>query len=165
MKLPAGLQESAKLEEPIFTPSTKAETGHDEPVTKDYIVKIFGIRLAQELEEKSLALYKAAREYAMSKGIIIADTKFEFGIDNGRIMLIDEVLTPDSSRFWYAAHYRIGQSQDSLDKQPVRDWLTASDWNKEPPAPALPPNVVAETSERYIKAYERLTGRKLAILD
>jgi phosphoribosylaminoimidazole-succinocarboxamide synthase len=163
--MPGGLLESQELKQPLFTPTTKAETGHDEPVTKEYIIKIFGMRLGRELEEKSLALYKSAREYALSKGIIIADTKFEFGIDNGRLMLIDEALTPDSSRFWYAARYKVGQPLDSLDKQPVRDWLTAAGWNKEPPAPTLPPNVVAETSERYVKAYERLTGRKLAILE
>ena len=163
--MPGGLWQSQELKQPLFTPTTKADTGHDEPVTKDYIIKIFGMQLAQELEEKSLAIYKWAREYALSKGIIIADTKFEFGIDNGRLILIDEVLTPDSSRFWYASRYRVGQPQDSLDKQPVRDWLTASGWNKEPPSPALPPNVVAETSERYVKAYERITGRKLATLD
>jgi phosphoribosylaminoimidazole-succinocarboxamide synthase len=162
--MPGGLWESQELKQPLFTPTTKADAGHDQPVTKNYIIKTFGMQLAQEMEEKSIAIYKSAREYALSKGIIIADTKFEFGIDNGRLTLIDEVLTPDSSRFWYASKYRVGQPQDSLDKQPVRDWLTASGWNKEPPAPALPPNVITETSERYVKAYERLTGRKLAML-
>jgi phosphoribosylaminoimidazole-succinocarboxamide synthase len=163
--MPAGLEESQELKEPVFTPTTKAETGHDKPITKEYIVKIFGIRIGQELEEKSLAIYQSAREYALSKGIIIADTKFEFGIDNGRLILIDEVLTPDSSRFWEAAKYKVGQPQKSLDKQPVRDWLTATGWNKEPPAPTLPPDVIKATSERYIMAYERITGRKLAILE
>jgi phosphoribosylaminoimidazole-succinocarboxamide synthase len=164
-KMPNGLWESQELKEPLFTPTSKADVGHDEPVTVEYITKTFGKQIAQELEEKSIAIYRSARDYALSKGIIIADTKFEFGVDNGRLTLIDEVLTPDSSRFWYASRYRIGQSQDSMDKQPVRDWLTASGWNKEPPAPALPPNVIAETSDRYVRAYERLTGRKLAILN
>jgi phosphoribosylaminoimidazole-succinocarboxamide synthase len=164
-KMPTGLWESQELKEPLFTPTSKADVGHDEPVTVEYITKTFGKQIAQELEEKSIAIYRSARDYALSKGIIIADTKFEFGVDNGRLILIDEVLTPDSSRFWYASRYRIGQSQDSMDKQPVRDWLTASGWNKEPPAPALPPNVIAETSDRYVRAYERLTGRKLAILN
>ncbi|MGD1119853.1 MAG: phosphoribosylaminoimidazolesuccinocarboxamide synthase [Dehalococcoidales bacterium] len=163
--MPAGMWESQELKQPLFTPTTKADTGHDEPVTKEYISKTYGSQLARELEAKSIAIYIAAREYGLGKGIIIADTKFEFGIDNGKLVLIDEVLTPDSSRFWYAARYRIGQPQDSLDKQPVRDWLIAAGWNKEPPAPVLPPNVVAETSDRYVRAYERLTGRKLAVLD
>jgi phosphoribosylaminoimidazole-succinocarboxamide synthase len=158
-------QESQELPQPLFTPTTKAETGHDEPVTKDYLVKIFGGRIAKELEEKSLAIYKSARDYALTKGIIIADTKFEFGIDNGKLMLIDEAITPDSSRFWDAAKYKAGQPQESLDKQPVRDWLIASGWNKEPPAPVLPPDVIEATAQRYIMAYEKLTGRKLAILD
>jgi phosphoribosylaminoimidazole-succinocarboxamide synthase len=163
--MPADLKENQELKEPIFTPTTKAETGHDEPITKEYIIKIFGIRIGQELGEKSLAIYQSAREYALEKGIIIADTKFEFGIEKGRLILIDEVLTPDSSRFWDAAKYKVGQPQESLDKQPVRDWLTATGWNKEPPAPTLPPDVIKATSERYIMAYERLTGRKLAILE
>jgi phosphoribosylaminoimidazole-succinocarboxamide synthase len=163
--MPSGLRESQEIKQPIFTPTTKAEAGHDEPISRDEITKMIGLRTAQELEEKSLVVYKSAREYALSKGIIIADTKFEFGIDNGRLVLIDELLTPDSSRFWDANLYKVGQSQDSLDKQPVRDWLTASGWNKEPPAPALPPDVVTKTSERYVTAYERLTGRNLAILE
>ena len=163
--MPGGLQESQELKQPIFTPTTKAEAGHDESISMDDIVKMVGLRTAQELEEKSLAVYNSACEYALSKGIIIADTKFEFGVDNGRLVLIDEVLTPDSSRFWDVEKYRVGQSQDSFDKQPVRDWLTASGWNKEPPAPILPPEVATQTSERYVMAYERLTGRKLAILE
>ena len=163
--MPKGMEESQELPQPLFTPTTKAEAGHDEPVTKDYIVKIFGMRIAQELEEKSIAIYKSGREYALSKGIIIADTKFEFGIDNGKLILVDELLTPDSSRFWDAAKYKAGQSQDSLDKQPVRDWLTASGWNKEPPAPTLPPDVVEATTNRYLLAYERITGRKMAMLE
>jgi phosphoribosylaminoimidazole-succinocarboxamide synthase len=163
--MPADLQESQELPEPLFTPTTKAETGHDMPVPKDYLVKIFGVRIAKDLEEKSLALYKSARDYTLTKGIIIADTKFEFGIDNGKLMLIDEALTPDSSRFWDAAKHKLGQPQDSLDKQPVRDWLLANGWNKEPPAPVLPRDVIVVTAQRYIMAYEKLTDRKLAILE
>ena len=162
--MPRGLEESQELKQPLFTPTTKAATGHDEAISREEIIRIIGLRTAHELEEKSLAIYKSAREYALSKGIIIADTKFEFGIDNGRLILIDEALTPDSSRFWDAGNYKVGQPLDSLDKQPVRDWLVASGWNKEPPAPILPPDVVAETSERYVKAYEIITGRNLAIL-
>jgi phosphoribosylaminoimidazole-succinocarboxamide synthase len=149
----------------LFTPTTKSDTGHDEPMTRAQIVKLIGLRVSQEMEEKSLAVYEYARDYALSKGIIIADTKFEFGIDNGRLILIDEILTPDSSRFWDASQYKVGQSQPSFDKQPVRDWLVASGWNKEPPAPTLPPDVIEATSKRYILAYEKLTGRKLAILE
>lgn len=163
--MPRGLEESQELKQPLFTPTTKADTGHDEPVTREYVTKAFGLRVSQELEEKSISLYNYAREYALSKGIIIADTKFEFGIDNGKLTLIDELLTPDSSRFWDAIKYKPGRSQDSLDKQPVRDWLTASGWNKEPPAPELPPEVVQATTQRYLLAYERITGRKLATLD
>jgi phosphoribosylaminoimidazole-succinocarboxamide synthase len=160
--MPAGMVESEKLEIPLFTPTTKAKVGHDENISKEQMVKLIGERRTKEVEEKSLALYKAARDYALTRGIIIADTKFEFGVDNGRLTLIDEVLTPDSSRLWDAAKYQAGQSQDSFDKQPLRDWLTASGWNKEPPAPPLPPDVVKAPSERYIKAYEKLTGLKLA---
>ncbi len=163
--MPKGLQESQKLERPIFTPTTKAETGHDEPITTEQIIKLIGLRTAQEMKEKSLAVYNHAREYAMSRGIIIADTKFEFGIDNGRLVLIDELLTPDSSRFWDAEKYKAGKSQESFDKQPLRDWLTASGWNKEPPAPELPPDVIEATSKRYVQAYEKLTGRQLATLE
>ena len=164
-QMPAGLQESQELEKPIFTPTTKAETGHDEPISIEEIVKLVGKETADELEQKSLEIYNYAREYAAERGIIIADTKFEFGIDNGRLTLIDELLTPDSSRFWDAALYKVGQSQPSFDKQPVRDWLVESGWNKEPPAPLLPDDVIKATSERYIQAYEKLTGRHLAPLD
>jgi phosphoribosylaminoimidazole-succinocarboxamide synthase len=164
-KMGRNLQESQKLEQALFTPTTKAETGHDEPITRAEIVKLIGLQIAQEMEEKSLAVYEYARNYALSKGIIIADTKFEFGIDNGRLILIDEIFTPDSSRFWDANQYRVGQPQASFDKQPVRDWLVASGWNKEPPAPSLPPNIIEATSKRYIQAYEKLTGRNLAILE
>jgi phosphoribosylaminoimidazole-succinocarboxamide synthase len=165
VKMPEGLKESQKLVKTLFTPTSKSDSGHDEPMTKAEIVKLIGLRVSQELEEKSLAVYEFARDYAISKGIIIADTKFEFGIDNGRLILIDEALTPDSSRFWDASQYKVGQSQQSFDKQPVRDWLVDSGWNKEPPAPALPPEVIEATSKRYIVAYEKLTGRKLALLD
>ena len=164
-EMPKGLQESQKLEKPIFTPTTKAETGHDEPITMNEIIKLIGMSTAQEMEEKSLALYNYAHEYAQSKGIIIADTKFEFGIDNGRLALIDELLTPDSSRLWDVNKYRVGQSQESLDKQPVRDWLVASGWNKEPPAPTLPDDVIEATTKRYMEAYEKITGRQLATLE
>ena len=164
-EMPKGLRESQKLEKSIFTPTTKAETGHDEPITIKEIVKLIGMSTAQEMEEKSLALYNQAHEYAQSKGIIIADTKFEFGIDNGRLTLIDELLTPDSSRFWDVDKYRVGQSQESLDKQPVRDWLVESGWNKEPPAPTLPDDVIEATTKRYVQAYERITGRQLATLE
>jgi phosphoribosylaminoimidazole-succinocarboxamide synthase len=165
VRLPAGLRESEELYQPVFTPTTKVEAGHDEPVTREYIIKLLGNKLCRELEEKSLMVYKAAREYARSKGIIIADTKFEFGIDNGKLILIDELLTPDSSRFWDASKYKPGKPQESFDKQPLRDWLTASGWNKEPPAPSLPPEVIEATSKRYVLSYEIITGRKLATLE
>jgi phosphoribosylaminoimidazole-succinocarboxamide synthase len=165
-KMEEGLRESQRLGQTLFTPTTKSETGHDETMTREEIIKLVGLRVAEELEEKSLAVYEFAREYAFSKGIILADTKFEFGIDNGRLILIDEVFTPDSSRFWDASQYKVGQPQPScFDKQPVRDWLTGSGWNKEPPAPALPPDIIDATSQRYICAYEKLTGRKLAMLE
>jgi phosphoribosylaminoimidazole-succinocarboxamide synthase len=163
--MPKGLKESQELPQPLFTPTTKAEAGHDEPITMKKIIKLVGLRPAEEIHEKSLAIYKFACAYARHQGIIVADTKFEFGIDNGRLILIDELLTPDSSRFWYAGQYTVGQPQASLDKQPVRDWLMASGWNREPPAPVLPPEVVAATSQRYVQAYEKLTGRKMTILD
>ena len=156
-----GLQESQELPEPLFTPTTKAETGHDQPLTMDEVKRLVGEALAEEISEKSLAIYSYAREYARDRGIIIADTKMEFGLDNDKLILIDELLTPDSSRIWDADLYKIGQSQPSYDKQPVRDWLTESGWNKEPPAPMLPPEVIEATTTRYEQAYERLTGRKL----
>jgi phosphoribosylaminoimidazole-succinocarboxamide synthase len=163
MALPEGLQESQELLQPIFTPTTKAETGHDQPLTMDEMKRLVGKNIAEEMREKSLAVYNSAREYARDRGIIIADTKMEFGLDNGKLILIDELLTPDSSRFWDARLYKVGQSQDSYDKQPVRDWLTGSGWEKEPPAPMLPPEVIASTTKRYEQAYERLTGRKLRL--
>ncbi len=162
MAMPAGLQESQLLPKTLFTPTTKADTGHDEPLTIDGLKKLVGASVAAEVEAKSLAVYASAREYAQGKGIIIADTKMEFGIDNGKVILIDELLTPDSSRFWDAKHYRVGQSQPSYDKQPVRDWLAATGWDKQPPAPMLSDEVIEATTRRYREAYERLTGRKLA---
>jgi len=161
MPTPKGLQESQELPEPIFTPTTKAESGHDEPLSKKEMENLIGKSTAHELEEKSLAVYQYAQDYARGQGIIIADTKFEFGFVDGKLILIDEILTPDSSRFWDTAQYTVGRSQPSLDKQPVRDWLVAAGWNKEPPAPKLPPEVIEATTRRYVKAYERLTGKRL----
>ncbi len=161
MPLPKGLQESQKLSQPLFTPTTKAETGHDQPLSLDEMKRLVGKAIAEEIKEKSLAVYSFAREYARARGIIIADTKFEFGLDNDRLILIDELLTPDSSRLWDAELYKVGQSQPSYDKQPVRDWLVQSGWNKEPPAPTLPPEVIEATTVRYQQAYQRLTGRRL----
>jgi len=158
LPLPQGLRESEQLPEPLFTPTTKAETGHDLPITMDEIKRLIGERTALEMKEKSLAIYSHAREYAQTRGIIIADTKMEFGLVGDMLILIDELLTPDSSRFWDAGQYRVGQDQPSYDKQPVRDWLVASGWNKEPPAPTLPPEVIEATTRRYREAYERLTG-------
>jgi phosphoribosylaminoimidazole-succinocarboxamide synthase len=159
--LPTGLKESQQLPAPIFTPTTKADAGHDLPLTMEETVKIAGKSLAEQLREKTLAIYTFARDYARDKGIIIADTKMEFGLDKGKLVLIDELVTPDSSRFWEVKSYKVGQSQPSYDKQPVRDWLTDTGWNKEPPAPPLPPEVITATSRRYREAYERLTGKKL----
>jgi len=158
---PRGLQESEKLPETLFTPTTKEESGHDLPLSRFEMARLVGESVADELEEKSLAIYRFAEEYARTRGIIIADTKFEFGRVDGRLILIDEVLTPDSSRFWDAAGYRPGQSQPSLDKQMVRDWLVAAGWNKEPPAPDLPEDLIQKTSRRYEDAYRSLTGREL----
>jgi phosphoribosylaminoimidazole-succinocarboxamide synthase len=158
---PDGLKESQELPEPIFTPTTKAEAGHDEPLSKKELENLVGKTTAAKLEESSLAIYKYARDYARGKGIIIADTKFEFGFTGGKLILIDELLTPDSSRFWDESKYTVGRSQPSLDKQPVRDWLSASGWNKEPPAPNLPAEVIEATTKRYCEAYQRLTGKAL----
>ena len=159
--LPEGLQESQELPQPLFTPTTKAETGHDQPLSTDKMKRLVSKALAEEIKEKSLAIYSYAQKYARARGIIIADTKMEFGLDNKKLILIDELLTPDSSRFWDASQYKVGQSQPSYDKQPVRDWLTQAGWNKEPPAPMLPPEVIEATTQRYQRAYERLTGKKL----
>ena len=158
---PKGLQESQELPQPIFTPTTKAETGHDEPLSKKELENLLGKTTASRLEESSLAVYQSARDYARGRGVIIADTKFEFGFTDCKLILIDELLTPDSSRFWDASQYQVGRSQPSFDKQPVRDWLVASGWNKEPPAPKLPPEVIEATTKRYREAYQRLTGKAL----
>jgi phosphoribosylaminoimidazole-succinocarboxamide synthase len=161
IKLPSGLPESSELPEPIFTPATKAESGHDINISFDEAAKIVGSDIARTARETSLKLYSFAREYARDRGIIIADTKFEFGIYEGRLILIDEVLTPDSSRFWPASEYRPGKSQPSFDKQFVRDYLETLDWNKTPPAPALPSEIVKKTQAKYIEAHRRLTGHEL----
>ena len=160
--LPPGLRESERLSEAVFTPTTKADSGHDMPLTMAETEKLLGKSIAGELREKTLAVYGHARDYALGKGIIIADTKMEFGLDRGKVVLIDELLTPDSSRFWEAGQYQVGRAQPSYDKQPVRDWLVDSGWNKEPPAPELPPEIVQATSQRYREAHQRLTGTKLA---
>ncbi|MDB6067329.1 MAG: purC [Pedosphaera sp.] len=161
IKLPPGLKESAELPEPIFTPATKAESGHDQNISFEEAAKLVGGDIAEQARAASLKIYKFAREYARQRGIIIADTKFEFGMFDGKLLLIDEVLTPDSSRFWPADQYQPGKSQPSFDKQFVRDYLETLDWNKTPPAPALPSEVVAKTQAKYLDAYERLTGNKL----
>jgi phosphoribosylaminoimidazole-succinocarboxamide synthase len=161
IKLPPGLKESSELPEPIFTPATKAETGHDENISIEQAAKIVGQDVAARARDLSLKIYKHAREYARQRGIIIADTKFEFGMFQGKLILIDEVMTPDSSRFWPADQYQPGKGQPSFDKQFVRDYLETLDWNKTPPAPALPPEVVAKTQAKYLEAYRKLTGREL----
>jgi phosphoribosylaminoimidazole-succinocarboxamide synthase len=161
--LAKGLQQAQKLPEPIFTPATKAETGHDENISFDEVVKLIGKPLAEQVRDVSIRLYQEASEYAAKKGIIIADTKFEFGLDSrNQLVLIDEVLTADSSRFWPAGSYKIGISPPSYDKQFVRDYLETLDWNKTPPAPKLPAQVIEKTSEKYREALERLTGRTLS---
>jgi phosphoribosylaminoimidazole-succinocarboxamide synthase len=162
-KLPNGLRESEKLAEPIFTPATKAETGHDENISEQTMAGIVGEEVTTLLRDISLRIYREARDYARARGIIIADTKFEFGRDrHGQIMLIDEVLTPDSSRFWPADSYEVGRGQASFDKQYVRDYLETLDWNKQPPAPELPPEVARATTARYLEAYQLLVGSPLA---
>jgi phosphoribosylaminoimidazole-succinocarboxamide synthase len=158
-QLPAGLREADRLPEPIFTPSTKAEVGHDENITRAHLADLVGPGLARELEERSIALYVEGARRAESVGLILADTKFEFGSIDGELALIDEVLTPDSSRFWDGERYAPGSSPPSFDKQFVRDFVAASGWDKEPPAPMLPDEVIAGTRDRYVAAYERLTGR------
>ena len=159
IQLPAGLQEAQQLPEPIFTPSTKAEVGdHDENISFAQCAAIIGEDLAKQVRDASLALYQAAVEYAATRGIIIADTKFEFGLDNdGTLTLMDEALTPDSSRFWPADSYQVGTNPPSFDKQFVRDWLESSGWNKEPPAPAIPADVAQKTADKYCEALQRLT--------
>ena len=162
INLPETLVESEQLQQPIFTPTTKAESGHDEPITIHGMKNLVGEMRVAELVEKSMAIYRFASSYAMERGIIIADTKMEFGVVDGQMILIDELLTPNSSRFWDAKLYWAGKSQPSFDKQPVRDWLVQAGWNKEPPAPMLPEEVIAETTARYREGFRRLTGRELA---
>jgi len=159
--LPAELVESSELPEPIFTPATKAESGHDINISFDQAAGIVGRDTAERVRDLSLRIYKTARNYARQRGIIIADTKFEFGFCGGNLILIDEVLTPDSSRFWPANQYKPGRSQPSFDKQFLRDYLETLDWDKTPPAPELPPDVVAKTRDKYLDAYEQLTGKRL----
>lgn len=163
IKLPAGLQESDKLPEPIFTPATKAVSGHDENISFDEMAKILGAEVSGQLRDLSIGVYMKAADYALGKGIIIADTKFEFGRTAAGITLADEVLTPDSSRFWPADKYQAGRSQDSYDKQYVRDYLEEIRWNKQPPAPALPAEVARKTSEKYLESYRQLTGHELDV--
>ena len=164
VELPAGLENAQKLPEPIFTPAAKAEMGHhDENITYEEMERRIGTELSRTIKEISIKLYKEAADYAATRGIIIADTKFEFGLDNhGQLYLMDEALTADSSRFWPADQYQVGSNPPSFDKQFVRDWLETQDWKKEPPAPKLPDDVVAKTSAKYQEALERLTGQKLA---
>lgn len=161
-ELPAGLRQCERLPEPIFTPATKAAAGHDENITETEFVKILGAETAEKIKSLALEIYLEASQYALTRGIIIADTKFEFGLDKkGHILLIDEVLTPDSSRFWAAETYEPGHSQPSFDKQFVREYLETLDWNKQPPAPELPPEIADATTERYLEAYRLLTGKSL----
>ncbi len=161
INLPAGLKESEKLPEVIFTPSTKADLGHDENVNQDYVEGLVGRDIADKLKKVSIEIYKRARDYALQRGIIIADTKFEFGIYNDKMIIIDEVLTPDSSRFWPLEEYTPGKPQPSFDKQFVRDYLETLDWDKTPPAPSLPKEIIARTTEKYLDAYRNLTGKEL----
>ena len=159
--MPGGLREGERLPHPLFTPTTKAEQGHDQPLALDQLEALVGTSLARDLKERTLNVYQSAHDYALSRGIIIADTKFEFGLLDGQLILIDELLTPDSSRFWDAEAHRPGQSQPNFDKQLVRDWLTDSGWDREPPAPELPADIVEKTGQRYREAYRRLTGTEL----
>ncbi|RJP72774.1 MAG: phosphoribosylaminoimidazolesuccinocarboxamide synthase [Candidatus Abyssobacteria bacterium SURF_17] len=161
IKLPAGLRESEKLPEPIFTPATKAETGHDINITRKEMANRIGEEKTKLLIEKSLAIFNAASAYALSRGLILSDTKFEFGEYDGQTILIDELLTPDSSRYWLAGTYEVGKPQTNFDKQYVRDYLETLDWDKTPPGPALPPDVVARTEEKYKQAYKLITGKDL----
>jgi phosphoribosylaminoimidazole-succinocarboxamide synthase len=159
--VPAGLEQSSKLPSPLFTPSTKAESGHDENISWKQCRSILGDDLAIQVRDQTIELYEHGCAHAARAGILIADTKFEFGIADGQVLLIDECLTPDSSRFWPTDSWKPGSNPPSYDKQFVRDYLETLDWNKTPPAPALPPEVVEKTSEKYIEAYEKLTGLKL----
>lgn len=160
IKLPKGLKQADKLPEPIFTPSTKANEGHDMNVSSEYVEEQIGSGLASELKEKSIAIYKKGAQYALSKGIVLADTKFEFGMLDGKLVIADEMLTPDSSRFWDLANYEPGRPQKSFDKQFLREYLETLDWDKQPPAPKLPREVIEKTREKYIEAYEKITGKK-----
>ena len=159
-RLPAGLDESARLPEPVFTPSTKAETGHDENISFEAACDLVGADVAKAAREISLAAYQRGADHAAQRGIIVADTKFELGFIDGELSLCDEVLTPDSSRFWPADEWKPGATPPSFDKQPLRDWLEATGWDKAPPPPTLPPEVIAATRDRYVAAYERVTGRR-----
>jgi phosphoribosylaminoimidazole-succinocarboxamide synthase len=161
IRLPAGLRQGDKLPEPIFTPSTKVSEGHDINVTFEVLADTIGVELATKLRDASLALYKAASRHAESVGILLADTKFEFGMLDGRLVLADEAFTPDSSRFWELSEYRPGGPQKSFDKQYLREYLEASNWNKQPPAPVLPEDVIQKTEAKYVEAYERITGKRL----
>lgn len=161
IKLPEGLKQGDKLPEPIFTPSTKASEGHDQNVSFEELCDVIGSDLANQLKEKSIALYNKASKYAESKGIILADTKFEFGFADGKLIVADEVFTPDSSRFWDMKEYEPGRPQKSFDKQFLREYLESITWDKKPPAPELPEDVIRNTELKYIEAYERLTGKKL----
>ena len=162
IQLPTGLQQGAQLEQPIFTPATKEETGHDINISFERMVEIVGKETSEELRQRSLDLYASGSQYAQEKGIVIADTKFEWGRFDDSLILIDEVLTPDSSRFWPLDSYREGQAQPSFDKQFVRDWLSETDWDKDSPPPALPDEIVQQTRAKYIEAYEIITGESFA---
>ena len=159
--MPPGLVEGQPFPEPLFTPTTKAEEGHDQNMSDQEVAAMVGTGMARRLEEVSKAVYRFGHDYARDRGVILADTKFEFGLLDGQLILIDELLTPDSSRFWDPEGYQPGKSQPSFDKQFVRDWLTGQGWNREPPAPPLPDDIVAKTSERYLEAYHRITGEEL----
>lgn len=163
IKLPEGLKQADKLPEPIFTPSTKAKEGHDINVSYEYVKEQIGTDLASALKEKTIALYKKASEYALSRGIILADTKFEFGILDNKLVIADEMFTPDSSRFWELSDYEPGRAQKSFDKQYLREYLESLDWDKQPPAPRLPKEVIEKTRAKYIEAYERITGKKFSV--
>ena len=162
VKLPGGLRESDKLSEPIFTPATKAETGHDINISEREMAEVVGEEATRKLKDITLTLYSRAAEYADSRGIIIADTKFEFGVKDGKVILVDEALTPDSSRFWPKESYEPGRGQQSFDKQYLRDYLETVKWDKQPPGPDLPHTVIAQTSEKYLEAYRLLTGQSIA---
>ena len=159
IKLPPGLREAEKLPQPIFSPATKEDSGHDINISQEEVIKLVGRQVAEELKRISLEIYKAANEYAESRGFIISDTKFEFGFLDNELILIDEILTPDSSRFWDKNNYCVGRSPENFDKQFVRDYLETLDWDKNPPAPSLPPDIIRKTGEKYEEAYKRLTGK------